>query len=149
MQAVHGIWLSSPRAPPGFHIENKVLSWFDLPCARGAVFSSSCPCQCPSYPGIGKKLALAHPFGLAGSQMRRGFHQQNPCTSPSGAPPRAVSKSHSCQSHSSLRGPWPLPRWGGGRLPMGSLHFRVALQAEKYKFSFVLPVLSLIPFSFL
>lgn len=29
---------------------------------------------------------------------------------------------------------------------MGSPHFRVALQAEKTKFSFVLPVLSLIPF---
>lgn len=53
----------------------KTLPWFDLPCARGAVFNSSCPWQCPPCPGMGKDLALDHPWGLPGSQIRRGLNQ--------------------------------------------------------------------------
>lgn len=57
-----------------------------------------------------------------------------------GPTPRRVHQEHhhggvsnrcSRQNHPSLWDPWPFPWWDGGRLPMGSPHFWLALQAEK------------------
>lgn len=112
MQAVHDIWLRSPRAPSDFHIENKALPWFDLPCARGAIFNSSCPYQYPPYPGMGKDLALDHRWGLPGSQMRRGLHQRDSLHHP------IMSSIECCfpQSHPPL---WGFSQMGWRMAPHG------------------------------
>lgn len=155
LQAVHDVWLPSPRAPSDFHIEKKTLPWFGLPRARGAVFSSSCPCQCPPCPGMGKDLALDHPWGLPGSQVegfylirriqiRRRLHQRESLHHPiMGSVKLCFS-----QSYPTTMGSLPFPRWGEGWLPMGSPYFRLALQAEK-ALSFLLCSLCFPCFKFL
>jgi len=61
MQTVHIIGLSSPRAPPGFHIEDKALAWLSLSCAGGVVFGSSCPCSAIHILGQARSLPLTAP----------------------------------------------------------------------------------------